>query len=145
MEEADWSTKLIRGLTSEAAAGFRSRRGLSYDDSAPVTPRRGGARASKAAKIPRMTHEFVLVQPVAQRRSKGGFALGVRVAAARCLCHRRQARSGTLPLRRIDAFIPAYGTADFSSSTSITASLALRALFSPALGRAPSPWRMAIS
>jgi len=35
---SDWSTKLIRGLTSEAAAGFRSRRGLSYDDSAPVTP-----------------------------------------------------------------------------------------------------------
>jgi len=33
---SDWSTKLIRGLTSEAAAGFRSRRGLSYDDSAPT-------------------------------------------------------------------------------------------------------------
>ena len=30
--------KLTRGLISEAAAGFRSRRGLSYDDSAPVTP-----------------------------------------------------------------------------------------------------------
>src|SRR5262249_19405734 len=32
------STKLIRGLTSEAPAGFQSRRGLSYDDSAPVSP-----------------------------------------------------------------------------------------------------------
>src|SRR5262249_43629055 len=30
--------KLTRGLISEAAAGFRSRRGLNYDDSAPVTP-----------------------------------------------------------------------------------------------------------
>src|SRR5262245_42297953 len=28
---SDWSTKLIRGLTSEAAAGFRSRRGPSHD------------------------------------------------------------------------------------------------------------------
>src|SRR5262245_54495077 len=35
---SDWSTKLIRGLTSEAPAGFQSRRGLSYDDSAPVSP-----------------------------------------------------------------------------------------------------------
>src|SRR5262249_51216252 len=31
-------TKLIRGLISETPAGFRSRRGLNYDDSAPVTP-----------------------------------------------------------------------------------------------------------
>ena len=32
------STKLTRGLISETPAGFRSRRGLNYDDSAPVTP-----------------------------------------------------------------------------------------------------------
>ena len=35
---SDRSTKLTRGLISETPAGFRSRRGLSYDDSAPVTP-----------------------------------------------------------------------------------------------------------
>ena len=35
---SDRSTKLIRGLISETPAGFRSRRGLNYDDSAPVTP-----------------------------------------------------------------------------------------------------------
>src|SRR6516162_8912376 len=35
---SDRSTKLIRGLISETPAGFWSRRGLSYDDSAPVTP-----------------------------------------------------------------------------------------------------------
>ena len=34
---SDWSTKLIRGLTSEAPAGFRSRRGPSHD-STLVTP-----------------------------------------------------------------------------------------------------------
>src|SRR5262249_2147122 len=32
------SAKLTRGLISETPAGFRSRRGLNYDDSAPVTP-----------------------------------------------------------------------------------------------------------
>jgi hypothetical protein len=46
---SDWSTKLIRGLTSEAAAGFRSRRGLSYDDSAPVTPHNAPFPTYKAA------------------------------------------------------------------------------------------------
>src|SRR4030095_916209 len=35
---SDRSTKLTRVLISETLAGFRSRRGLSYDDSAPVTP-----------------------------------------------------------------------------------------------------------
>src|SRR5262249_5632662 len=35
---SDRSTKLTRGLISETPAGFRSRRGLNYDDSAPVTP-----------------------------------------------------------------------------------------------------------
>src|SRR5262249_36957440 len=38
VSSSDWSTKLIRGLTSEAAAGIQSRRGLNHDDSAPVTP-----------------------------------------------------------------------------------------------------------
>jgi len=35
---SDRSTKLTRGLISETPAGFRSRRGLNDDDSAPVTP-----------------------------------------------------------------------------------------------------------
>jgi hypothetical protein len=35
---SDRSTKLTRGLISETPAGFRSRRGPSYEDSAPVTP-----------------------------------------------------------------------------------------------------------
>src|SRR6185437_2193955 len=48
---SDWSTKLIRGLTSEAAAGFRSRRGLSYDDSAPVTPHNAPFPTYKAARV----------------------------------------------------------------------------------------------
>ena len=33
--KSDRSSKLIRGLVTEAAAGFRSRRGLSYDDLIP--------------------------------------------------------------------------------------------------------------
>src|SRR4029077_8690334 len=48
---SDWSTKLIRGLTSEAAAGFRSRLGLSYDDSAPVTPHNAPFPTYKAARV----------------------------------------------------------------------------------------------
>ena len=47
---SDWSTKLIRGLTSEAAAGFQSRRGLNHDDSAPVTPHNAPFPTYKAAQ-----------------------------------------------------------------------------------------------
>src|SRR5215813_1921612 len=48
---SDWSTKLTRGLTSEAAAGFQSRRGLSHDDSAPVTPHNAPFPTYKAARV----------------------------------------------------------------------------------------------
>src|SRR5262249_9775446 len=48
---SDWSTKLIRGLTSEAAAGFQSRRGLNHDDSAPVTPHNAPFPTYKAAPV----------------------------------------------------------------------------------------------
>jgi hypothetical protein len=41
-------------LTSEAAAGFQSRRGLSHDDSAPVTPHNAPFPTYKAA------HHFVI-------------------------------------------------------------------------------------
>ena len=48
---SDWSTKLTRGLISEAPAGFRSRRGLSYDDSAPVTPHNAPFPTYKASVV----------------------------------------------------------------------------------------------
>src|SRR6516165_794464 len=47
---SDRSTKLIRGLTSEAAAGFRSRRGPSHD-STLVTPHNAPFSTYKAAGI----------------------------------------------------------------------------------------------
>jgi DNA-binding transcriptional LysR family regulator len=47
---SDRSSKLIRGLVTEAAAGFRSRRGLSYDDSAPVTPHNAPFPTYKAVR-----------------------------------------------------------------------------------------------
>src|SRR5262245_9591 len=47
---SDWSTKLIRGLTSEAAAGFRSRRGPSHD-STLVTPHNAPFSTYKAARV----------------------------------------------------------------------------------------------
>src|SRR5258708_22113331 len=46
----DWSTKLIRGLTSEAAAGFRSRRGPNHD-STFVTPHNAPFATYKAARV----------------------------------------------------------------------------------------------
>src|SRR5258708_23404931 len=46
----DWSTKLIRGLTSEAAAGFRSRRGPNHD-STFVTPHNAPFATYKAAEV----------------------------------------------------------------------------------------------
>src|SRR5262249_19028427 len=48
---SDRSTKLIRGLTSEAPAGFQSRRGLSYDDSAPVSPHSAPFPTYKAPQV----------------------------------------------------------------------------------------------
>ena len=74
----------------------------------------------EAAKIPRMTREFVLsdLSPsVAQRR----FALGV-VLVLLVVFILVAGPLWTLPLRRIDAFIPAYGTAIFVID-SITAAL----------------------
>src|SRR5262249_31154209 len=47
---SDWSTKLIRGLTSEVAAGFRSRRGPSHD-STLVTPHNAPFSTYKAARV----------------------------------------------------------------------------------------------
>src|SRR5262249_60578345 len=49
---SDWSTKLIRGLTSEAAAGFRSRRGSSHD-STLVTPHNAPFSTYKEAGVHR--------------------------------------------------------------------------------------------
>src|SRR5262249_19592114 len=66
---SDWSTKLIRGLTSEAAAGFRSRRGPSHD-STLVTPHNAPFSTYKAARV----HH-------ASRRSRGVAARGARAAA----------------------------------------------------------------
>ena len=78
------------------------------------------ARGQQAAKIPRMTHEFVLsnLSPsVAQRR----FALGV-VLVLLVVFVIVAGPLWSLPLRRIDAFIPVYGTATFLID-SITAAL----------------------
>ena len=78
------------------------------------------ARGQQAAKIPRMTHEFVLSNlppSVAQRRLALGVVLVLLVVFVIVA-----GPLWTLPLRRIDAFIPAYGTAIFVID-SITAAL----------------------
>ena len=65
------------------------------------------ARGQQAAKIPRMTHDFVLANlspSVAQRR----FALGV-VLVLLVVFVIVAGPLWSLPLRRIDAFIPVYG------------------------------------
>src|SRR5262252_1130174 len=79
-------------------------------------------------------HEFVLsnLSPsVAQRR----FALGVVLVLLVVFVIVAGPLSG-LPLRRVDAFIPAYGTAIFVID-SITAAPALLAVFRPTLACAP--------
>src|SRR5262249_24022628 len=55
-------TKLIRGLTSEAPAGFQSRRGLSYDDSAPVSPHNAPFPTYKAPRVHRAHGRSVIVR-----------------------------------------------------------------------------------
>ena len=66
----DWSTKLIRGLTSETRAGFQSRRGLRHD-TAPVAPHYAAFPTYKTPPI----HD-------AARRCGGGVAGGGAGAAA---------------------------------------------------------------
>src|SRR6516164_11273923 len=74
------STKLTRGLISETPAGFRSRRGLNYDDSAPVTPH----------NAPFPTYKTPRVHHAARRR--GGSVCGALAAA------RTQRRIAILPI-----------------------------------------------
>src|SRR5262245_13176731 len=65
-----YSPAPLRGLTSEAPAGFQSRRGLSYDDSAPVSPHNAPFPTYKA---PRVHH--------ASRRRGGVADCGAREAS----------------------------------------------------------------
>jgi hypothetical protein len=46
----DWSAKLIRGLSAEAAAGFQSRRGR-WRESTPVNPHYAAFATYKAADV----------------------------------------------------------------------------------------------
>jgi hypothetical protein len=46
---SDWSTKLTRGLSAKAVAGFQSRRALRHD-AAPVTPQYAAFSTYKAAR-----------------------------------------------------------------------------------------------
>jgi hypothetical protein len=62
---SDWSTKLIRGLISEEAAGFRSRRGPSHD-STLVTPHNAPFSNYKAARV----------HWLARRRRRPAFCIG---------------------------------------------------------------------
>src|ERR1700746_1184617 len=45
-----WSTKLIRGLKAEAAAGFQSRRERCREEPTPVTPQYAAFSTYKAAR-----------------------------------------------------------------------------------------------
>src|SRR5262249_47761777 len=76
---SDWSTKLIRGLTSEAAAGFQSRRRLNHDDSAPVTPHNAPFPTYKAARV----------HHPAERSGARMAARGARAAAGQNKARRR--------------------------------------------------------
>src|SRR5215467_8887407 len=71
---SDRSTKLIRGLISETPAGFWSRRGLSYDDSAPVTPH----------NAPFPTYKTPRVHHACRRRGGRVAACGKRGAGDAC-------------------------------------------------------------
>src|SRR5262245_12610716 len=59
---SDWSAKLIRGLESEAPAGFRSRRGDGHDRT-PVAPQNAVFPTYKAPRL-----------HIAARRHSGGVA-----------------------------------------------------------------------
>src|SRR5262249_13089346 len=90
---SDRSTKLTRGLISETPAGFRSRRGLSYDDSAPVTPHNAPFSTYKA---PRVHHAALERGGVAAR---GARAAG-RTRATRWRVGERRRRSDRAGPRR---------------------------------------------
>src|SRR5262249_17248277 len=94
------------------------------------------ARGQQAAKIPRMTHDFVLFHPAPRRRSKAVRAWR-RAGAARCLCHRSSPALD--PAAEADRRLHTrLRHCDFRHRLDHR-SLALRAVFSPALARAPRP------
>src|SRR5215467_12736580 len=57
---SDWSTKLIRGLKAEAAAGFQSRRERCSEPT-PATPQYAAFSTYKAARV---HHLFEQLQPL---------------------------------------------------------------------------------
>src|SRR6516225_7755015 len=66
---SDWSTKLIRGLKAEAAAGFQSRRGRCGEPT-PATPQYAAFSTYKAAQVHNVT------------QWRGGVAVGGTSATA---------------------------------------------------------------
>ena len=66
---SDWSTKLIRGLTTEAPAGFRSRRGPSHD-STLVTPHNAPFSTYKAPRVHHAVRRRGLACPLAARAQR---------------------------------------------------------------------------
>src|SRR5262245_39108484 len=91
MEEATGAPSSIGGLTSEAAAGFQSRRGLNHDDSAPVTPHNAPFPTYKAARV----HHHALRRCGGGVAARGGGAATAKDAACR-LCRYAAARRPTL-------------------------------------------------
>ena len=70
---SDWSTKLIRGLKAEAAAGFQSRRERCREPT-PVTPQYAAFSTYKAAGFYRAVC-LVLLMVYDRPFGVGGFAL----------------------------------------------------------------------
>src|SRR6516162_7495236 len=73
----DWSAKLIRGLSAEAAAGFQSRRGR-WREPTPVNQHYAAFATYKVARV----------RLVSWQRSGGMAAPGARAAASEAAHHR---------------------------------------------------------
>jgi hypothetical protein len=77
---SDRSTKLTRGLISETPAGFRSRRGLSYDDSAPVTPHNAPFPTYKTPRVHHAARWLGGLVPLAARAQQAAVAFAEAAA-----------------------------------------------------------------
>src|SRR6516225_8815783 len=89
-----WSTKLIRGLKAEAAAGFQSRRERCREPT-PVTPQYAAFSTYKAARGHHVTRECVSVVVVGKSAtaSDAGDRLSQqRLRSAICKLRRRLSR-----------------------------------------------------
>src|SRR6516164_2354712 len=94
----DWSAKLIRGLSAEAAAGFQSRRGR-WREPTPVNPHYAAFATYKAARVHLTSRRGGMTVAARGARAAGGQGLSHWYAgndisdSERCQCLRFARRS----------------------------------------------------